>query len=241
MALRALTTALRIAPQRASTRLRGSLISCRAPWPLAPAFSRCLASSSADPSGQQPAEEEGSELFERGVARLDEGALPAAVQLFAQAAESGHAEGHFYLGLAYDGLLGEDARGELPVEKDAAAAARCYIRASEQGLPEAMLNLSLCYRLGEGLPRDTAAGFAWAERGAEVGRQVCMHAHRTAWYIYHARASQFRVSVALRCHAAREARLVGRGRGLWWAHGRAMEGEDSIRPRCGGDAAEMRF
>ena len=174
--LRALSTALRVAPQRASTRLRGSLISFPAARPRAPAFSRFLSStSSAVPSGQ-PDEEDGSELFERGVARLHEGALPAAVQLFAQAAEGGHAQGHFYLGLAYDGLLGEDARGELPVAKDAAAAARCYIRASEQGLPEAMLNLSLCYRLGEGLPRDTAAGFAWAERGAEAGRRRT-HAH----------------------------------------------------------------
>lgn len=128
-----------------------------------------MASSSADASGQQPVKEDGGVLFERGVDRMDEGKLPAAVKLFAQAAESGHAEGHFYLGLAYDGLLGEDARGELPVEKDAAAAARCYLRASEQGLPEAMLNLSLCYRMGEGVPRDTAAGFAWAERGAEAG------------------------------------------------------------------------
>ena len=169
MLLRALSRSavVCVSLQRASTRLRGAN---PAPRPLVPALSRCLASSSADTSGQQlHVKEDGGVLFERGIDCLDEGKLPAAVELFAQAAESGHPEGNFYLGLAYDGLLGEDARGELPVEKDAAAAARCYLRASEQGLPEAMLNLSLCYRMGEGVPRDTAAGFAWAERGAEAG------------------------------------------------------------------------
>ena len=95
-----------VARQRASTRLRGAN---PAPRPLVPALSRCLASSSADISGQQlHVKEDGGVLFERGIDCLDEGKLPAAVELFAQAAESGHPEGNFYLGLAYDGLLGED-------------------------------------------------------------------------------------------------------------------------------------
>ena len=111
----------------------------------------------------------GEKTYEEGLEQLDVMRLAEAVKLFAKAAEAGHAGGNFYLGLAYDGLLGEDARGEPPVEGDPEAAARCYLRAGEAGHTEAMLNLSLCYRNGEGVPRNTAEAFKWVERGAEAG------------------------------------------------------------------------
>ena len=142
-------------------------------YQVAPAISRSLASGaqreSPQPTAAAPPPPDADAVFERGIDQLEEGRLASAVQLFAEAATSNHAEGHFYLGLAYDGLLGEDARGELPVDKDPAAAARCYLRASELGHAEAMFNLSLSYRLGDGIERDTAAAFAWAERGAAAG------------------------------------------------------------------------
>jgi hypothetical protein len=43
---------------------------------------------------------------------LEEGDLVAAVDVFAQAASNGSPGGNFYLGLAYDDLLGKTARGE---------------------------------------------------------------------------------------------------------------------------------
>ena len=67
-----------------------------------------------------------------------------------EAAQHGHAGGNFYLGLAYDNLIGRNARGEPPVQPDQAAAFRCYERAANGGHAEAMHNLSLCYRGGEG-------------------------------------------------------------------------------------------
>ena len=111
----------------------------------------------------------GVKTYKEGLVQLEDGTLAEAVNLFAKAAEVGHAGGNFYLGLAYDGLLGEDVRGEPPVAGDSEAAARCYLRAAEAGHPEAMLNTSLCYRNGEGVPRDTAQAFKWVKRGAEAG------------------------------------------------------------------------
>ena len=91
--------------------------------------------------------------FDRGVALLDGGNVAAAVGAFQEAARLGDAGGNFYLGLAYDDLIGHNARGEPPVEPDPAAAFRCYERAANAGHAEAMHNLALCYRLGEGVDR----------------------------------------------------------------------------------------
>ena len=79
--------------------------------------------------------------------------------------------GNFHLGLAYDGLLGRNARDELPIEPDPAAAARCYERAAEQGHAEAMLNLSLSLRSGEGAAGqpDIDAAWKWLSLAAAAG------------------------------------------------------------------------
>ena len=55
---------------------------------------------------------------------LDAGRLPVAVEKLAQAASLGSADGNFYLGLAYDDLIGRDANDEPPVEPRLAARAR---------------------------------------------------------------------------------------------------------------------
>ena len=111
-----------------------------------------------------------SATFQRGLEQFDAGKLADAVSTFAEAASDGDADGNFYLGLAYDGLLGRDAADELPIEVDAHAAARCYKRAAEAGHREAMLNLSMCYRTGEGMDNvDVAAAFEWLTLSAAAG------------------------------------------------------------------------
>lgn len=111
----------------------------------------------------------GQRELEAGLALLDEGRTGPAIDRFALAAQGGSPEGNFFLGLAYDGLLGEDSRGEPWVEPDAGAAFRCYTRAADGGHAEAMLNLALCYRHGEGVRRSARAALQWSEAAALAG------------------------------------------------------------------------
>ena len=112
----------------------------------------------------------GATDFEKGAELLDRGKIGAAIEFFAKAGESGHADGNFFLGLGYDGLLGEDASGELPLDVDEAAAVRCYRRAAEAGHAEAMLNLSMSLRSGEGVAQaDVGEAFRWLKSSAEAG------------------------------------------------------------------------
>ena len=66
-------------------------------------------------------------------------------------------------------MIGRNAAGELPVEKDPAAAARCYRRAADAGHAEAMFNMAMCHRDGDGVEVDVLAGYDWLVRGAEAG------------------------------------------------------------------------
>lgn len=110
------------------------------------------------------------EIYERGLDALHEGRLSVAIDDFAGAAALGSPGGNFHLGLAYDGLLGRDAADELPIEPNAAAAARCYQRAAEAGHEMAMLNLSFCYRNGEGVDGvDIAEAWKWLANAAAAG------------------------------------------------------------------------
>lgn len=104
-----------------------------------------------------------------GLNQLESGRLVAAVELFKAAGSRGDAGANFYLALAYDGLIGTGARDEFPIEPNAEAAARCYTRAAEDGHAEAMLNLSFCFREGEGVGKDVSVAFDWLKRAADAG------------------------------------------------------------------------
>lgn len=161
---------------RATLRLM-SLSTRRALPPIAP-LAQTRAASSASPAAPPPSEapssEPGAEAYERALGLMDEGRVGTAIDLFAEAAKAGSAGGNFFLGLAYDGLLGENADGELWVDPDPSAAFRCYTRAATAGHPEAMLNLALCYRNGEGVSRSTRHAFEWTERAASAGSDRAM-------------------------------------------------------------------
>ena len=112
----------------------------------------------------------GAADFSEAIEALEVGKLPHAISLFAKAGEVGHPDANFYLGLAYDGLIGTDAGGDHPIELDAAAAVRCYRRAAEGGHAEAMLNLAMSLRNGEGVEApDVAEAFTWLTNSAEAG------------------------------------------------------------------------
>lgn len=110
-----------------------------------------------------------NEQVQRALTLLDEGQVVKAIKEFNVAAADGDAQANFYLGLAYDNLLGSNARGEPHVEPNPEAAFRCYLRAAEGGHPEAMLNLSFCYRNGEGVEQDIRTAFHWLESSAGAG------------------------------------------------------------------------
>ena len=114
---------------------------------------------------------EADTIYEKGLERLDEGRLSQAIDHFAEAASLGSPGGNFHLGLAYDGLLGRDAADELPVDVDAAAAARCYERAAKEGHEMAMLNLSLCYKTGDGVEPDISTAWKWLSLAAAAGNE----------------------------------------------------------------------
>lgn len=111
------------------------------------------------------------DAYEAGLTRLDEGRLSKAIDDFAHAASLGSAGGNFHLGLAYDGLIGRDAKDELPIEPDPVAAARCYERAAELGHDLAMLNLSLSYKTGDGMSMDIEKAWKWLSRAADAGNE----------------------------------------------------------------------
>ena len=134
---------------------------------LVPHHQQRKLSGNANPGGM---EAEPSPAFIEGLKQLDAGKLSKAIEIFAETAAVGDADGNFYLGLAYDGLLGRDAADEPPIELDPEAAVRCYRRAAESGHAQAMLNLSMSYRSGEGVDApDIEAAFEWLERSAAAG------------------------------------------------------------------------
>ena len=140
------------------------------PLLLRPRAARLLSDGSSSSSSNQAAQPAPSADFLRGIEQLEANKLAEAVDIFAQCASTGDPDGNFYLGLAYDGLLGRDAADELPVEIDQAAAVRCYTRAAEAGHAQAMLNLAMCYRHGEGVDTvDVNLAFDWLTKAAATG------------------------------------------------------------------------
>ena len=122
-------------------------------------------SASALPS--QPSDEHPE--FERGMSLMDSGKVGEAIDAFAAAAAHGSAGGNYFLALAYDNLLGENAAGEPWVEPDAQAAFRCYQRATEAGHAEAAMNLALCYRNGDGVEKHIGKTIEVLEVSAALG------------------------------------------------------------------------
>jgi DNA-binding NtrC family response regulator len=87
-----------------------------------------------------------------------------AVKWFRMAAERGHAQAQWHLGVCHADGLG--------VAQDEAEAVKWYLMAAEQGLAEAQNDLGVCYHNGQGVPRDYAEAAKWYRKAAEQGNNA---------------------------------------------------------------------
>ena len=93
---------------------------------------------------------------------------------YRMAAELGHAEAQYNLGVMY-------ATGE-GVHEDDAEAARWYRRAAEQGNAEAQFHLGEAYLSGLGVPKDVDEATRWYRKAAEQGDARTQYALGALYY-----------------------------------------------------------
>ena len=84
----------------------------------------------------------------------------AAIACWEKAAEQDFAPAQYKLGVCY-------MQGVCGVEKDDAKAAEYFIKAAEGGEPDSMLNLSIFYGNGIGVPIDSEKSYHYLEMAAE--------------------------------------------------------------------------
>jgi TPR repeat protein len=99
--------------------------------------------------------------FEKGQEAYLAKDFAKAVRWYRLAAEQGHADAQFYLGVSYSGGEG--------VDQDHAEAVRWHRLAAEQGDAEAQFHLGLSYDFGEGVDQDHAEAVRWYRLAAEQG------------------------------------------------------------------------
>lgn len=105
------------------------------------------------------------DCFNRGRRSEQDRRHEDASRWFRRAAERGHAEAQYHLGLTY--LNGQGVRHAYD------AAAHWLRQAADQGHALAQRNLAVLYFQGRGVPRDHAATVEWLKRAAVKG---CVHA-----------------------------------------------------------------
>ncbi len=99
--------------------------------------------------------------FTEGVAAYESGNVPLAVKEFRVAAEEGHADSQFNLGLMYEKGIG--------VSKDEKEAVVWYLKAALQGNVYAQYNLAVLYENGRGTNVDFAQAHRWYRKAAMQG------------------------------------------------------------------------
>jgi len=87
-----------------------------------------------------------------------------------KAAEQGHSEAQFNLGVMY-----ANGRG---VSKSGYQAVEWYRKAAEQGLSEAQFNLGVMYAIGRGVPKDDLQAASWHRKAAENGHAQAIACYR---------------------------------------------------------------
>lgn len=92
-----------------------------------------------------------------------------AFKWYRKAAEQGHPEAQYELGLWYDGLGGSG------VEEDEAEAVKWYRKAAEQGHDLARNALSVCYEKGTGVAKDPDEAKKWKEMYLQSGVPVVLY------------------------------------------------------------------
>jgi TPR repeat protein len=82
-----------------------------------------------------------------------------AAALYRRAADRGHSNAQYCLGVLYS-----DGEG---VDRDEVEAAAWHHKAAEQGNTDAQVSLGLAYKTGSGVPQDYAQGAMWLRRAGE--------------------------------------------------------------------------
>lgn len=100
-------------------------------------------------------------VYTAGLEAHEKGDFKSARQHWLIAAEGGHREAQYRMGVAFD-------HGE-GVVADAVSAAFWYRRAAENGHVRAQTNVGVMYRQGDGVTKDSQTALAWTERAARQG------------------------------------------------------------------------
>ncbi|MDR2442517.1 MAG: sel1 repeat family protein [Deltaproteobacteria bacterium] len=88
--------------------------------------------------------------------------LYRAAQLYLAAAQEGHPDAQFSLGVFLS-----QGKGGLPVNQSESA--RWLLKAAEQGVPQAQYNVALAYFKGLGLPKNETQAVFWMKKAASSG------------------------------------------------------------------------
>ena len=104
---------------------------------------------------------ETQKLFDAGLTAYQKEDYPAAVKAFLSAAEKGHAEAQYRLGVCY-----YEGRG---VEKDWNEAFRWFYEAAKRDDPDALYRLGLCYEQAVGTDRDMGKALICWVKAAKLG------------------------------------------------------------------------
>ena len=99
--------------------------------------------------------------FEEGIAAYQANNLPLAYKEFREAAEEGHADSQFNLGLMYEYGIG--------VGKNEKEAIVWYQKSAEQGFAFAQYNLAVLYENGRGTAVDFAQAKKWYRKASQQG------------------------------------------------------------------------
>src|SRR5262247_3823333 len=93
--------------------------------------------------------------------------LRSALDCYQRSAELGYAPAQFQLAMAYDGTALAGIYGIPPNEP---VSFRWYLKAAEQGHPNAMSIVAMAYQMGiKGAPRDRDKAVEWYEKLARSG------------------------------------------------------------------------
>jgi TPR repeat protein len=87
--------------------------------------------------------------------------MGGALELFTKAADQGHAQAQYNLGVMY-----ENGQG---VEQDFKEAVKWYQKAADQGLAYAQYNLGVMYEKGQGVEQDFKEAVKWYQKAADQG------------------------------------------------------------------------
>jgi TPR repeat protein len=99
--------------------------------------------------------------FDEGIAAYQANNLPLAYKEFRAAAETGHMDSQFNLGLMYENGIG--------IAKDEKEAIVWYLKAAEQGSAFAQYNVAVLYENGRGTAVDFAQANEWYRKASVQG------------------------------------------------------------------------